>query len=314
MNYLFFSDIHIEKDELTECGLVLDEILDLCNQYKVDQVFNLGDTFDTFIPKNKISRPTSEEFDLFSNFIINLNRPMVILVADSHESENQDISILNHFSLLKETITTVKEYHDEDYLFLGHFGLKESKINNFGTTHSILDFKKYKYALLGHFHSFEQVGKNCIQLGSCRWINFNESQDKVKVVTLCENYKEKTEKWRIIPLKSPYPMIDLKVSTAKAGAKSEDKNWQDRLNSLPKNTKIRLIFNDFKSYSNSINDLEQYMQKFVKFVVKKDFLISNNTLITAKSKDINLKESLMTYLEKNKVNEEIKKILLGEIK
>ena len=60
--------------------------------------------------------------------------------------------------------------------------------------------------------------------------------------------------------------------------------------------------------------IPKYQEKFVLFKDKKDFLISDNSLISAKNETISLKESLIRYLEITKVDDIIKKILLEEIK
>lgn len=309
MNLLIFSDLHIKKSELAECGLVLDEISMLSHKYNADQLIDLGDTFDTL-------KPESECLDLFAKFIKKIERPITIISANSHESTTNEESIVNHFGILSEGVKVVKEYIDESYLFAGHFFLNESTIN-YGSSRKAEEFNKYKYVLLGHQHSLQSIGKNIIHLGACRYIDFAESQDRAKVVLLVENYKAENETNHLLALKSVYPMKDLIIGKdgvlTQPKGKSEGKKWQEVLDLLPAKTKIRLIFNDFESYSSSINDLDKYKQKFTLFKIKTDFVISDITPADAKS-EIGIKESLIKYLEDNKVNEDIKNILLGEIK
>src|SRR5574343_1497390 len=138
MNILFFTDLHITDDSLKECELILDEILMLCEKYKVHTVYNLGDTFDSL-------KPSSLALDLFSNFIKKLNCPMVLLVANSHESETQTISIVNHFGILSDSIKIVKEYKEGGKLYCGHFIVNESKAIPNGGTVSKKDLSSYKY-------------------------------------------------------------------------------------------------------------------------------------------------------------------------
>lgn len=205
MNCLFFSDLHINKDELVECESVLNEILSLCNQYKVDQLFDLGDTFDSL-------KLNSNCLDLFSSFIKKWNKPITILAAQSHESETVENSLVNHYGILDEKVKIVKEYKDGNSLYLGHFIAKESK-KNYGGIISLKVLESYRKVLLGHGHSFERVAGNLVQLGSCRWIDFGESGDTHKVIALCENYGQPNEKWNFLGLKSPIPMIDIELST-----------------------------------------------------------------------------------------------------
>jgi DNA repair exonuclease SbcCD nuclease subunit len=311
MNLLIYTDLHIKKSELMECALVLDEIIMLSNKYKVDVVYNLGDTFDTL-------KPESECLDLFSKFITKLNRPLIVLAAQSHESTTPEESIMNHFGILHPSVKVVKEYIDEDYMYCGHFTLTESSIS-YGATKSAEDYKKYKYVLLGHQHSLQAIGKNVIHLGACRYIDFAESQDKAKTVLLIENYKGTDETNHLLGLKTAYNMVDVyldpkgeKVPPRASLAKSEEE-FKAILDKLPPKTKVRVIFKDFDTYSKVINSLSTYKSKFVLFSEKKDFIISDTASINSK-KEISIRESLIKYLEDNKVNEDIKKILLEEIK
>jgi DNA repair exonuclease SbcCD nuclease subunit len=283
----------------------------LSNKYKVDAVYNLGDTFDTL-------KPESECLDLFSKFITKLNRPLIVLAAQSHESTTPEESIMNHFGILHPSVKVVKEYIDEDYMYCGHFTLTESSIS-YGATKSAEDYKKYKYVLLGHQHSLQAIGKNIMHLGACRYIDFAESQDKAKTVLLIENYKGTDETNHLLGLKTAYNMVDVyldpkgeKVPPRASLAKSEEE-FKAILDKLPPKTKVRVIFKDFDTYSKVINSLSTYKSKFVLFSEKKDFIISDTTLITAKN-EMSIRESLIKYLEDNKVNEDIKKILLEEIK
>jgi DNA repair exonuclease SbcCD nuclease subunit len=310
-NRLIFTDLHIKKTELIECGLVLDELVSLANKHDVNEVYDLGDTFD-------ILKPESECLDLFSNFIKKLGRPLIVLAANSHESTTKEDSIMNHFGILHDNVKIVKEYIDEDYMFGGHFFLNESNIN-YGAKRSAGEFAKYKYVFLGHQHSMQAVAKNIMHVGACRYIDFAESQDKAKVVVLIEHYKSNAEKAHILGLKSVYPMKDVyldpkgeKVAPASAVAKSEEE-FKAILDNLPQKTKVRVIFKDFKSYTQVINSLKDYHNKFVLFQEKKEFIISEDVLLGTKKEGGSLKESLIKYVEANNIPEEIKKILLEKI-
>lgn len=312
MNKLIFTDLHIKKSELTECSLVLEEIITVCNKYSVEEVYDLGDTFD-------VLKPESECLDLFSNFIKKLNRPLIVLAANSHESTTPEESVINHFGILHPSVKVIKEYTDEEHMYCGHFTLLESQIS-YGANKRAEDFKKYKYVLLGHQHSLQAIGKNILHLGACRYIDFAESQDKAKVVLLIENYKETTEKNHLLALKSVYPMKDVyldpkgeKVPPGSSLAKSEGE-LKAILGQLDTKTKVRVIFKDFDTYSKVINSLLTYKDKFVLFAEKKDFIISDIALISPKTETLSLKDSLYQYLVATKVDDNIKKILLEEIR
>jgi len=333
-NILIAGDLHIDLSSLEECSNVLNEQKELIKKYNVDTYISTGDNFDNV-------KPTSKELDLFASFLKKINIPSIIISAQSHESETPEDSILNHFGILSNAITIVKEYHDENKLFIGHFGLKESKINKFGATHFAQEFKKFRWVVLGHFHSFEQIGKNCVQLGSSRWVDFSEAQDKIKVVLLIENYDTDNPTCHFMPLLSPIPMIDIELHQktdslpknepikdpveAKKVPEMNQKQAQlpikmtdvgqlcSYLDQLPEKTKIRIIFKDYNGWLEFLPLYQKYKNKFTILRDKKDFIMSNN-LVIPKNENVSLKESLIDWMEKNNVDEKIKSILLGEIK
>jgi len=317
MNILFVGDFHIKESELKEINNIFDEILILKDKHNINRLYITGDTFD------KIN-PTPNEIDCFAKFIQKINIPIILISAQSHESISETESILNHFGILKNTILVTKEYQDKDHLFMGHFTLKESKIN-YGTTKSKKEFSKYKYVILGHQHSFELINPNICHLGSIRYVDFAEVDDTKKVVLLIENYKEDKEKCHFLELKSPYPMVDLHFikkmpqtsqKQAKSGIlKASVNEFKAKLDKLDLKTKVRIIFNNFEEWKEFLPYYHKYKEKFFVFKDKKDFIISldKHTEI-AKQKTGNLKESLKKYLEENKIEKDIAQILLNEIK
>ena len=340
MNILIFSDLHINKNELQECSIVLDEIRMLCNSFNVNTIIDLGDTFDT-------TKPTAKELDLFCNFLKKLNIPTIIISAQSHESVSLEESILNHFEILNNNIKVVKEYNDTNYMLCGHYTLKESNIN-YDAAKSLTELSQYRFVFLGHQHSFQVIKPNICHIGSCRYIDFAEVKDNKKVVCLIENYKQNNENVHFLSLKTPYSMKDIHLqknvtknvsNLPLEGTIFEDKaqipfNAQTMksegenppgtkvsvaegiqiLDKLDPKTKVRVIFHDFDSYAQFINKYDYYKNKFVLFKDKKEFLISDNPQFSLSTETKTLKESLQSYLEKAKVNDIIKNILLEEIK
>lgn len=311
MNYLFFSDLHINQKELTECCIVLQEIGNLCDKYHVDKIFDLGDTFDNI-------NPESECLDAFSYFIKTLNLPMIILVAQSHESETNSISVINHFGILKETINVVKEYHDNDNLYCGHFIVSESKLNKFGATISKKDLLKYKYVILGHGHSHEVIAPNIVQLGSCRYIDFAEVNDKVKLILLIENYGETNEKCHFIKLNS-YPMKEYHLcgknskKTLSQGENDSVETLCQTLDRLDPKTKVRVIIDDFQAYKDFLPIIGKYKSKFVLFKIKNNFEITFSEIKT-EDKNLSFKDSFKQWIEKQNLDKSIKDILMEELK
>jgi DNA repair exonuclease SbcCD nuclease subunit len=201
-NILLYSDLHISQSSLKECTIILEEISMLANKYKIDTLINLGDTFDNL-------KPSSSELDVLAKFIKNNNdKKHIIIAANSHESETEEISILNHYGILSDNVIIVKEYKDQDHLLCIHDSIKESP-NNYGAKYSVKDFNKFLYVFAGHIHSYYLVKPNFCGLGSCRWVNFDESKDKQKIIAIISDYNIDKEQVHFLKLKTPTPMIEI---------------------------------------------------------------------------------------------------------
>jgi len=310
-NLLFAGDFHITEQDIPEINAIFQELLILKDKHSVSKLLITGDTFD------KVN-PTPKEIDCFASFIKAINIQVILLAASSHESISNTESILNHFGILNNNIKVVKEYQDDNYLFMGHFALKESK-TSYGATKTKAEFASFKYVILGHVHSFELIKPNVCQLGSIRYVDFAEVKDEKKVCLLLENYKEKTEMCHFLALNSPFAMKEVSMGSKAVnslpglpGKKSEEE-IRAYMDNLPKNTKVRVIFTDFESFKAFLPFYHVYKEKFVVFKDKKDFDVLVQAL-EQKKEQIDVKSSLREYLEANKVNEDIKKILLEEIK
>ena len=306
-NYLFFTDLHISKDSLKECSLILDEILDLCNKFNITHVFNVGDTFD-------VIKPTSLELTLFADFIKKLNRPITILIANSHESLSIEDSILNHFALLSDMVTVVKEYTDESHLYLGHFIVNESK-QNYGGTKSKTDLVAYKYVILGHGHQPELIAPNICQLGSSRYVSFAEANDKEKLVCIINDYKTDAEKVIFQPLKAPYPMKEVLVSTLSEKTQKKALSCLQLfkfLDQLDPKTKVKVKIQDFESFKLYLPSEEKYQSKFIKYVRENDFEIVTLKK-DPKNNLVSLADNLKNWLSEHKVDDEIQTIIKEEI-
>jgi DNA repair exonuclease SbcCD nuclease subunit len=204
-NILLFSDLHITQSSSKECISILEEIGMLTNKYNVDTLIDLGDTFDSL-------KPNSTELDIFATFIRKLNKKIIILAANSHESTTQEESILNHYGILSDNVTVVKEFKDGIHLYCGHYSLKEST-KNYDAKLSKEIFKDYLYVFLGHIHSYELIKPNVVHLGSSRYVSFDEVKDKQKIVSLITDYGTEGEKVHFLKLKSPIPMIQIELNS-----------------------------------------------------------------------------------------------------
>jgi DNA repair exonuclease SbcCD nuclease subunit len=344
-NLLFFTDPHVESSSLEECKLIFDEIIRLCKQYNVTEIFGCGDTFD-------VIKPNAKELDLVSNFFKELNLPITIIAAQSHESTNAEETVLNHFGILNNQIKIITEYKEDKRLFVGHFIVKESKLAQFGATVSIQELKDFAFVVLGHSHHYEMVTPKIVQLGSCRWINFDEAKDKAKIILLAENFDSPTPKFSFLALKSPYPMVDIvlekklqnnpkealqdtKINKTEGMGKGSNKTKTTKiapinqvnlteidpisqiiakLDSLTPKTKVRIIFRDYGLWRDFLPFYTTYEKKFIVFRQKKDFLTQAINLETKNVNKLKMKEALIKWMEQNKIENKIKTILLEEIK
>lgn len=331
-NILLFSDLHITQSSLKECILILEEIGMLANKYNCDTLINLGDTFDGL-------RPTSSELDVFATFIRRLgnNKQHIIIAAQSHESTTQEESILNHYGILSDNIKIVKEYKDQNHLFCGHFILKESS-KNFGATASKEVFKDYLYVFLGHQHSYELIKPNCVQLGSCRYINFDEAKDLQKIVALITDYGTEDEKCHFMKLKSPIPMLQLELGKkadlggSKAtsegtivvpgssgeeihASESDISAFCQKLDKTDPNTKVKVKILNFESFRQFFPLCHKYDTKFHIFKYETQFeVVSANTQICKDTETKTFKESFHNWLSKQlNLDSKIKEILQKEI-
>lgn len=327
-NILIFSDLHINQSSLIECVQILEEIGMLSNKYNCDTIISLGDTFDNL-------KPNSSELDLLATFVRRLDKKIILLAADSHESTTQEKSILNHYGILSNNAEIVKRFIDNKHLYCGHFVIKESN-KNYGAKLSKKDLKNYIYVFLGHQHSYEVIKPNICHLGSCRWVNFDEAKDKHKIVALITDYDTPTEQVHFLKLKSPIPMIQLELSKNKQNeGVSEDalnenngsiglktgKNalnlaqCQAYLDKLSARTKVKVKINNFNSYRNFLPLVNKYCTKFEKFVYETDFeIISDNTSRSVKTETQTFQESFTNWLDQQEIDIKIKEILKEEIK
>lgn len=338
-NILIFSDLHITQSSLKECTTILEEIGMLANKYNVDTLINLGDTFDSI-------KPNSAELDVFATFIRRLNKKIIILAANSHESETEEKSILNHYGILSDNITVVKEFKNDNHLYCGHFSIKESS-KNYDAKISKENLKDYIYVFLGHIHSYEIIKPNICHLGSSRYVSFDEVKDKQKIVALITNYDSEAEKVHFIKLKSPIPMIELylgkKESNLSVGSSTIEDNSQTTkdtskskesisqaqtqakktlsmgecqayLDNLNPKTKVKVKIQDFESFREFLPLTNKYSSKFELFKYETNFeVVSDNTQKSVKTEMTSFKESFMNWLKNQKIDEKIKEILQEEI-
>lgn len=346
MNYLIFGDIHISQSSLKECEIIFKEIIGLCEKYSVTYIISLGDNFDN-------NKPTASELNCLGKFVRDLrNKQIILLAAQSHESETLELSSVDIYGILSPNVKIVKEYKDGNHLYCGHFSIKES-VCNYDAKLSKEEFKNYIYVFLGHIHSYQMIKPNICHLGSCRYVNFDEAKDKQKIVALITDYGTETEKVHFMKLKSPIPMIQLELGNNKVintpkealqekildqtegigkdtlEAKSSIFQAQTPLNSkrfgdvcqlsaflddLAPKTKIKVKILDFDSFRQFFPLCSKYSTKFETFKYETNFeIISVNNQKCINKEMTSFKESFTNWLKNQNIDQKIKDILQKEV-
>jgi DNA repair exonuclease SbcCD nuclease subunit len=341
MNILIYSDEHRTVESAAECLAVDTELISLKEEHKCDLVISLGDNFDSI-------KPSSSELTQFATFIKKLNCKFIIIAANSHESTTQEESILNHYGILSDNVQIVKEYKDGDHMYCGHFSIKESS-KNYDAKLSRLDFKKYLYVFLGHIHSYQLIKPNILHLGSCRYVNFDEASDKHKIVALIMNYNTEAEKVHFLRLKSPIPMIELKlykktlkeapgasIPAAEISAENKVNQTESKqtastnplnpgnfgaisdltayLDKLGPKTKVKVKILDFESFRDFLPSANKYLNKFVVFKYETEFKsVSVNIQKSVLNETTSFKEAFIKWLKQQTIDVKVKEILLKEI-
>jgi DNA repair exonuclease SbcCD nuclease subunit len=295
MNYLFFGDLHIQEKSIEECNLVMDEIFSIAKQYKVDLIFNAGDSF------NKVN-PSALEQNCFSQMVKDSPVKMVTIVAESHESISDINTSLSHYNILCPEKIELHKFWTDNNIAVGHFAVKESKLG-YGAKVSITELRnKYKETFLGHVHIPEDFG-NVHQLGSVRFVSHNETGFEIpnkKRIAIITNYGTKNQKLEFIPLSSPYPM---KTLTFVAGVTFPDWKKENPL------TKTRYIFKDLDSYKNFIPFEQEVKNYFTMFKVEFDLTKKDYIANEEKKESITLEQSFKEFCVKNKVDNRIANII-----
>jgi len=328
-NILLFSDLHITQSSLKECILILEEIGSIVTKCNVDTIIDLGDTFNSL-------KPSSIELDTFATFIRRVNKKIIILAANSHESETEQQSILNHYGILSNNVQIVKEFKDGNHLYCGHFSIKES-INNYDAKFSKEDFKNYLYVFLGHIHSYQLIKPNIIHLGSSRYVSFDEVKDKAKIVALITDYGAETERVHFMKLKSPIPMQELRLSQKTFLEGSNDATQEEKvagraeengflglfegvselstyLGKIDPNTKVKIKILDFESFRQFLPLVDKYSNKFHLFKYETNFtVISDNNKKQGQTEINSFKESFINWLKNQKIDPQITEILQKEV-
>jgi len=245
MQQIVFTDSHIQEDCLEELDKVFSEILTYSKGKPV--LVCVGDYYEK---KN----PTPREIDFGTKWVIKFKQAFknFIMVTGNHPDIDGKISTVSYMSYLG--IEVVPDL-TLDGVHYAHYMVKESLCGFNESREGSQLATNYALSILGHQHTPQIItigSSRIIHLGSCRYVDFGEAQDKSKFIAVINNGQ-----FQEIALKSVRPMID--VSTVIG------------LDSLSPTTQVRVVYRNFNQFLAEADKLPIYEKKFWKFRVKHDY-------------------------------------------
>jgi len=275
IDYTIIGDPHIDERYLTEADFTFEEIINIGTS-KVCIV--LGDVFH----KNKPS-PLEVQFTLkwFKRLVAHYKEVVVILGNHDLYGGIQTTKILRYIGVTvidKPELVRVTPYGK---LFFGHYFAAESVDNYSDETRSIKELEKnHKYVFLGHQHRFQEFSPIAYHLGSTRYVGFGEYDKPLipKKIALIDDKGALKFK----DLKTPYPLVQFNQVEGLL------KHYNHKAKGSVISDKVRIVYEDFNTYKNDINQLAKLPYLFEQEVkLKLDFknkhIIKNfNTDIQAK--------------------------------
>lgn len=244
MKVIVFTDPHIEEKNLPELEKIFNEILGLSKHSKT--LICVGDYFDK---KN----PSATEIDFGTKWAIKFLKAFdkFEMVIGNHPEISDKMSSVTYLSHLG---VKLHDYLVMDGTYYGHFMIKES-LCGFNEKLSYNDLSGYKLSILGHQHSFQEIALDkhkVIHLGSVRYVDFGEVNDKHKYVCLVDEGE-----YKLIILNNTNRMSEV-TSVAE-------------VNKLPEDAKVRLVIKSFKDFILQSDLIEQLKNKYSNLKIKLDF-------------------------------------------
>lgn len=208
---MLFTDIHLKESNCEDVKKILiEQGIPLCKEYKINQVFCLGDVFDSRIGQKQLVLNTwGEILNKYNNNNITIN-----CIRGNHDSSDykSKLSFLTEyryhpgFRLIDDielvTIGNFEFYciaywaediwierfkelkglimNNDNTICLGHQSITGSINQNYCTENRLkIDmFKDFKLTLMGHFHDHQQIGEQFYHIGSLVQNNFGEDDKK----------------------------------------------------------------------------------------------------------------------------------------
>lgn len=273
---VIFSDPHITENSISELDDIFTEILSKSG--KDVTLVMCGDYFHK-------SRFTYKEmlFGLdWAKVFVGHFKEVYFLEGNGLHEKVGEHSAIDY--LTRIGVKVVEELELDSYFF-GHYMVQESKLNYGKEVRSIKELSKYKGIFLGHQHSYQED----IHPGSCRYVSFGEVEDVGKYYFTIEN--------DIITRHRIETCIDMFDATT-----------IEELECFPALSKVRLRLSDFNYYKNNIEKINRLGKIFLEFKLETSFRLNNSNLEVS-SKQIDTKESLLQWLEKESIDLEVKEYL-----
>lgn len=280
-----FCDPHIREDCLEELEQIFTEIC----RTKGDILFMCGDYYDR-------NNPTAKELDFGTKWAYFFKKlfDKVIFIKGNHDKD-RDVSTIDYLKYFG--IEIVNEYIDESNIYYGHFMTDKSKCEYGKPEKTVEQLKQYKYVILGHYHSWQEIAPRMVHPGSVRWVGFNEVKDKNKYYML----EFHNAGWDRKIISSAIPMKDFK-------------SINELNNQKNTNIKARLVISSYKQFKNEINDIEDFKNKFKEFKLKLDIkdkmIVPENIEINKKKKIEDIIKEGISQIE----DKDVKKLLEDNIK
>ena len=254
-----FCDPHINEKSLLE----LEEIFKEICMTKGDLLVMCGDYYDK-------SNPTAKELEFGTKWAYFFKKlfTKVVFIKGNHDKD-RNMSAIDYLQYMGIDIRD--SYIDDENTFYGHF-MTDISNAEYGTPEAkVSELSNYKFVILGHYHSWQNIAPRIIHPGSIRWIGFNETIDTKKYYMMKFHQSE----WERKAIGSAIPMKDFN-------------NIEELNNQKNKNIKARLVISSYSQYKKEINDIEEYKNKFKEFKIKlniKDrMIVSENIKITKQKK------------------------------
>ncbi len=322
---LLFNDIHITKDNILEFNSNWDEMLSVCEEYKIQNVVIGGDLFTSrpaqplsvlLAVQHAIRRATKmglkliiaegnhdlvnqEEMEGYShlfndyknvqvvdNFTVLAKDDGIILATMSYFPENG--SFTKKLEALKDML--YKDWTEclDDVVLYIHEGI-QGALGDFEVPNDLPTsiFKDFHSVLVGHYHNRVELSKtNISYIGSSRQHNFGE--DEYKGYTIL--YLDGTTKFIQNKVNTRYVTMNVKIEDVNAKFMHQLKEYAD--DPIPYKVRVRISCTDAQAKNFDKNVLVEAGANKVEMVTEK-----TKAIITASS-------SIESKYDKNGIKKE----------